>query len=213
MSNINVLLELIRVIKTGTPAEVKLAQKQVERLWNQSRFSSELRNDFSVLFMQETLTFGSIADADHKAYFINTIKWALWTSKIEDFPLWVNFFLTNIQNSEGKVRIATVCASEYLLCALPISFDRQESESERANARIAKDYFGQLVMCVEALIRKYHEPRFNRYKYVSALPPGVYKSLHQLLGRLLPSAHFEGIYREFCRSLEQTNGIIDFGRA
>ena len=206
------MVELIQIIKTGTPPEVKVAQKQVEKFWHRACSDKPLRKEFSV-FMQEARHFEDIPDILHKTYFINTLKWPLWESKLDDFPLWSDFLLRQVQSPEGKIRIAIVRASEYLLLALDQHFERPGASNDPEQARIALNYYGRWVMCVEELLAKYHERRFNRCKYIDAIPPSVYKSLQQMHQVLLPSSFYEDFYRKFRSSLENPHGLNGFGRA
>ena len=206
------MLEIIRIIKTGSPAEVKAAQKQVEKFWHQSCFNKTLRQEFLV-FMQEAQSFDSIADTYHKACFINTLKWPLLNAESDNFQFWSEFFLRHIQSPEGKIRIAVVRASEYLLQVVANDFKRQGAPDEIAKSHLAKKYFVQWIMRIEDLISKYHEKRFNRCKYIDAFPTGIYKSLQQMLHAQLPSPYFNGIYSEFSACFGIPHGFDGFGRA
>ena len=206
------MVELIRIIKTGSPPEVKAAQKQVEKIWHRACVDKLLRKEFSV-FMQEARQFDDIHDILHKTYFINTLKWPLWESELADFPFWADFLLRQVQSPEGKIRIAAVRVGEYLLMAVDRHFDRTGDSRDPEKARIALNYYGRWVMCVEELLGKYHERRFNRCKYIDAIPPSVYKSLQQMHQVLLPSGFYEDIYRKFRSSLENSYGLNGFGRA
>lgn len=189
------LLGLIEIIKTGTPLEIKSAQKNVEKIWHQACEKRDLRKSFFV-FMQEAQTFSEISDTDHKVYFINTLKWPLWFLELENFYFWLDFLLCQVQNQQGKIRIAVVRASQYMHIAISMYFNPHLS-TDGEKAQIAKNYFGYWVMCVKTLIEKYHKPFFNRYKYVDSLPSCTYKSLNQMLYILLASDYFEDIYRKF----------------
>lgn len=206
------LIDLIQIVKTGSPAEVKSAQKQIEKLWNQSCQNKAMRQEFAV-FMQEARAFDAIADTYHKASFINTIKWALWFADLDSFSFWSEFLLRQVQSPEGEIRVATVRASTYLLLMVSSNFDHEIPPDKIEKARLAKNCFGHWIMSIKALLAKYNEKRFNRCKYIDALPVGVYKSLQQLHHAQLPSPYFEGIYNEFRNSLNIPRGFNGFGRA
>ena len=58
-------------------------------------------------------------------------------------------------------------------------------------------------MSVEALLNRYYEPKYKRYKYVSSMPVGIYKSLQILLTeKLLPSEYYQNLYDEYLRNLK-----------
>jgi hypothetical protein len=65
-----------------------------------------------------------------------------------------------------------------------------------------KDRFGNFVMTVEDLIDRSFEPRFKKYKFISSLPIGVYKSLNNLMAEaLLPGDYQKSLYRDFLNGL------------
>jgi hypothetical protein len=195
------LKTLIATIKTGTPTEVKTAQRRVESLWNKACRDDESRLKFSV-FLDEARNFDQIPDMEHQAYFINTLKWPLYFSQPETFPAWTELLLSWVVHSEGKIRIAAVKASHYLGVSMISSFDEPCRSLNRQippeTQELARNYFCIFALRTDQLITKYHEPRFDKYKYISSLPAGVYKSLQQLLhDSLLTCDRFEKIYDDF----------------
>ncbi|MFA7422054.1 MAG: hypothetical protein WCZ90_20385 [Melioribacteraceae bacterium] len=204
---------LIQTITAGTPAEVKVAQKQVEKFWHDFYIPNreEGRLAFGV-FLDEIKNFEQIKDIDHQAYFINTLKWPLWGGVGEKyFEVWAEFFLTNIQNPSGKIRQAVTRATEYLIHDLRLDKKRDFEiirshgmEREEFEKIVEKNIarFGHFVMEVEDLIERYQEPKFRRYKYVSSLPAGVYKSLNMLITSVLfRSDYYKSVYQDYLNGL------------
>lgn len=195
------LKSLIITIKTGATAEVKAAQKRVESIWNKSCREDEARLKFAV-FLEEARDFEKICDVQHQACFINTLKWAFCFAPPETFPIWTDLLLSWVVHPEGKIRMAAVRAAQYLGVSMVSSFDepcrnpnRQESPETR---EFARNCFCIFALRTDQLITQYHKPAFNKYKYISSLPAGVYKSLQQLLHEsLLTCDHFEKIYTDF----------------
>ena len=207
-----IVKNLIHTIKTASPAEVKLAQKQVEKFWH--NFFIPRREDGQLalcVFLEELKTFEQIKDIDHQAYFINTLKWPLWSIGEEYFEDWADFLLTQIQHQSGKIRQAVICATEYLVADLRMdkkydfgivrSQNLKYGEFEKiVEKNIAR--FGHFVMEVEYLIDRHYESKFNRYKYVSSLPAGVYKSLNRMITEVLLRSEFhEKLYQDFLNEL------------
>jgi len=195
------LKALITIIKTGTPAEVKLAQRQVEHLWAKASQDEASRLKFSV-FLDEAKTLDRIPDIDHKAYFINTLKWPLYFAQPYSFPAWTELLLKWVIHPEGKIRMAAVRVAQYLAVSMEDTLSQSSSDSNSQvpdqTSGFAKNAFCLFALHVDQLITQYHEPRFNRYKYISSLPAGVYKSLQQLLNdSLLCCDHLEKVYRDF----------------
>jgi len=194
------LAKLIKIITTGTAVEVKNAQKRIERIWNQSCRDMEKRRMFSV-FLEAARDFDKIPDVEHQAYFINTLKWAFYFALPETFPIWTELLIGWVQHPDGKIRIAAVRAAQYLS-------DTMESDSEDRPDRphqyspetkqFAKDCFCIFALRADQLITKYHKPAFNKYRYISSLPAGIYKSAQQLLHEsILTCPRFERMYDEF----------------
>ena len=204
---------LIQIIKTGAPAEVKVAQKQVEKFWHDYYIPHREKGSLAFgAFLEELKNFDQIKDVDHQAYFIYTLKWPLWGGVGEEyFEEWAAFLLANIQNPSGKIRQAVINAAEYLIHDLRLNVKR-DSEIVRSKGlkhaeleKIVKNniqYFGNFVMDVEDLADKYYEPKFRRYKYVSSLPTGVYKSLNILIANVLfRSDYYKSIYQDYLNGL------------
>lgn len=199
----NPLKNLIEIIKTGSPQEVKEAQKKIERFWHDIYLSKrkEGKQAFSI-FLDEIKKFDEIKDINHKAYFINTLKWPFWSIGEEFFEQWADFILKYIQHPSGKIRRAIVRAADYLITDLIFGLGSESNErvsqAEKEKIRQNKIRFGCFVEAVEELLRNYEEPRFRRYKYITSMPPSVYKSLQQLMVEdLLPSKYYEDLYLEY----------------
>ncbi|MDI6883339.1 MAG: hypothetical protein QMC93_02595 [Patescibacteria group bacterium] len=207
MDKENPLKNLIEIIKTGSPEEVKVAQKQVEKFWHEVYIPKreEGRKAFSI-FLDEIKEFDKIQDIDHQAYLINTLKWPFFSIGEEYFEEWTNFVLKCIQHPSGKIRQAILKATEWLVLdiAVDVKFDldskRKISQEEKERIEKNKNCFGYFVSATEELLEKYYEPRFNRYKYIKSLPVGVYKSLQKLMVEVfLRSEHYEKIYEDFLK--------------
>lgn len=203
--------ELIKTIKHGTPAEVRLAQKAFEKHWGMMRGSkgSPERSAVFAVLLREMRNLDAIAEDDRKAYLINSLRFRLWDGTDLHFEEFRDFVLKYIQHPSGKVRIAIIKACDYLAldCGIPLQFLRHGRKTDispeaQAEGRRAWLRFGYFVLAVEALLRQYEEPRFRRYKYVQNMPPSVYKSLQQLLvEKLLRTDFYREIYGDFQREI------------
>lgn len=179
---------LIRIIKTGSRAQVKAARKEVERLWARACREPELWPAFSV-FAAEARDYGRIPDLEHKLAFLNTLKWPFLGEEIENFDFWPGFLLARVQEPEGKVRLAAVRAAEYLAVSMLSCFDtpgglKFRDLSPEVRAGVRRQFFA-FAMGADELARKHRTPALERYKYIDSLPPGVYKSCQQLLNQSL----------------------------
>ena len=199
----NPLKNLIEIIKTGRPEEVKRAQKEIEKFWQDFYIPNrkEGKKAFSI-FLEEIKKFDEIQDIDHRTYFINTLKWPFWAIGEEYFEEWADFVLKYIQDPSGKIRQAIVQASEYLITdlLLDLKFINKKNLSPEIKQKVQKnrERFGNFVDAIEELLEKYYEPKFRRYKYITSMPPSVYKSLQKLLvENLLRSEYYENIYFEY----------------
>lgn len=204
--------EIISVIKTGTTAEVKQAQKLFKKYWDGLRGDeNKAAKEAAVeLLLSEIHAMDRVLDVERQAYLINTVRWRLWTSIDKHFDKWRDFVLKYIQHPSGKIRIAAIRACDYITLELgvPAQFYRDRknkgalSAVEAADYKARKNKFGLFTLAVEELLRKYDEPRSRRYKYMGCMPPSVYKSLQQLITEvLLRNEFYDGIYREFLREL------------
>ena len=119
----NPLKNLILVLKTGTPQEVKEARKGVERFWHHDYISNKEENGpkFRV-FIDEIRDFKSWDDK-HKPYFIYSLKWVMLSIGEEYFDEIARFLLMYIQHPLGTVRQAVLNAAEYWVCEIDTVMD------------------------------------------------------------------------------------------
>lgn len=183
------LKELVQIVKTGDPKHVKLAQKEIEHIWRvvQQHSGKKMRLKYE-FFLAEMEHFEEIKDADHKAYFINTLKWPFIAIGEENFAQFIDFILSGIQNSSGKVRQATLSLASWLIFYVNLESDKLNTRVEnKASTLEAKNWvlFFRLVHEVEILTEHHFKPTYARCKYISSLPVGVYKSLQYLTVRCL----------------------------
>lgn len=196
----NPLEKFIKTIKTGTRDEVKEAQKGVEKFWHNVYIPrrKEGRKAFSI-FLDEIKDFDKIEDVDHRVYFISVLKWPFWVIGEECFEKWEEFVLKQIQHESGKIRQAIIHAADYLIMDIAMDFDEKPKTAEdRKKNEINKERFCNFTRKIELLLEKYDEPRFGRYKKISALPAGIFKSLQILIvEHVLRSEFHKKMYLEW----------------
>jgi len=206
----NPLKNLIEIIKIGRPIEVKSAQKEVEKFWHNVYIPQREkgRQCFRV-FLDELKNFEQIKDIDHQVYFINTLKWPLWVIGEEYFEDWAEFILRYIQHPSGKIRQAVLRVSDYLIMdildGLRFDSNKEISQAEKERVEENKNRFCQFVFSIETLFEKYYESKFNRYKYISSLPPSIYKSLEIFFSDLLRNETLENMYLEYKYEKQKQN--------
>jgi hypothetical protein len=136
---------LINIIKIGTPAEVKVAKKQVEKFWHDYYIPNREEGKLAFgAFVEEIKSFEQIKNAVHQSCFINTLKWPLWGGVGEEyFEEWAAFMLKYIQHPSGKIRQAVIRASEYLIYDLRLN-KKRDFEIVRSQG-LARDEFEKIV--------------------------------------------------------------------
>lgn len=213
----NPLKNLIGIVKNGSRVEVKNAQKEIEKFWHVGYYTLKDRGAGKKafeIFLKEIRQIDEIKDLDHQYYFINVLKWPFWIIGRDNFEELSTFALKYMQHPSGKIRQAMVNATGYLIMDLNFGdFCNLEKESqEETEKRVKKDkqYFGQFVDRVFGLINQYYEPKFNRIKYISSLPTGVYKSLEKLLTEhLLQSDYFEELYSDYLATKNNDGAVLN----
>lgn len=198
---------LIAVIKTGLPSEVREAQKQFEKYWHKicADKSEESKKAVLAMLLDEIRRLDQIKDEKHQAYLINTLRYRLWDGMSEHFDEWRDFVLKYIQHPSGRVRRAVLMACDYI--ALEFGCIRRTAEGDSdgpgaASAQKSLYRFGFFVRAVEELLRKHRKPGFNRYKYIQSMPPSVYKSLQMLMVQVLMRSEFyREMYDDFLRMM------------
>ena len=208
--------QLIKIIVTSSPSEIKAAQKEIEKMFNNRRSSDkELKETTFKPFVEAIRNFDKIEDVDHQYYFVNTLKYPFFVLGDYHFEEWSELILKLIQNPSGKIRQAAISATDWLvLMKLWIDEDKYflkkptKSDYERIERDRAR--FCTFVRKVEILLDKYYEQKYRRYKYVSSLPPSVYKSLEKLMTEcLLPTEYQKKIYDDYYAQIE-VNDADDF---
>jgi hypothetical protein len=201
---------LIAIVKTGDREEVKKAQKAIESAWHNYYIPhrKEGRKAFEA-FVGEVKTFDQIPDIDHQVYFIGSLKWAIWTFYEEYFETWMDFILKNIQHPSGKIRQAIIHISDILILNIAVDIKgvhkQTSKEAKMIKEVLNRQRFGRFVFAIEELVQHYHKPEYNRYKYVSSLPPSVYKSLQILMTeKLLRSEYYEHLYADFLHDVQKS---------
>ncbi len=149
---------------------------------------TELWPAFAV-FAEEARGCDQIPDLAHKLAFLNTLKWPFWADETDRYDFWIDFLIARVQDPEGKVRRAAVLAAEYLGVAMLSSFDtpgglRFNELSAEARARVRTQFF-TFALKADELVRKHRTPELRKYKYISSMPPGIFKSCSQLLNQSL----------------------------
>ncbi|MFA6587692.1 MAG: hypothetical protein WCT08_01345 [Patescibacteria group bacterium] len=207
------LIKFIKIIKSGSRAEVKEAQKQIEKFWYKIRFPRREKDKKTYeVFVYEIRNLGKIENLDNKAYLINTLKWPFLAIGEEHFEEWSEFILKYIQNPSGKIRQAIIHATDYLIMGtmMDLNFDFKNnnkiSQSDKDRIGKNRDRFGDFVHRTELLLEKYDKPEFHRYKYIEKMPSSVYKSLQKLLVEvLLRSEYYENIYQDWLKETHYQN--------
>ena len=182
------LKSLIQMIKNGARSEVKAAQKQVERVFHRACRETERWPVFAV-FAEEARSYDQIPDLAHKLAFLNTLKWPFLADETDRYDFWIDFILARVQDPEGKVRRSAVLAAECLGVAMLSSFDTPgglifKELSDEARARVRTQFF-TFALKADELVRKHRTPELRKYKYISSMPPGIFKSCAQLLNQSL----------------------------
>jgi hypothetical protein len=188
------LKPFVEIVKTGSRGEVKRAKKEIESYWHNVYIKQRERGREAFrIFFDEIEGFDEIEDADHQADFVSVLKWSFWAIGKEYFDRWVDFVMKCIQHDSGKVRMQTIHSADILMLSLFRDSRSGGSESDKFE-RMAKTIdlirFGLWVYSVNQLLMVYHEPKFKRYKYVSSLPVGVYKSLQKFVNEVLLRAEY-----------------------
>jgi hypothetical protein len=91
-----------------------------------------------------------------------------------------------IQHQNGNIRHAALRMFEIALGPLTchIRFPGKESSSSEILSEQADEILFAFHTTINDLMTKYWKPEYKRYKYISSLPTGVYKSLQLVLNRL-----------------------------
>lgn len=192
----NSLKEIIQKIKTGTREEIRTAQKELEKFWH----GNVKNRKVFIPLLKEIEKFDSIKDINNQAAFISALKWPFLNLSDTHFSCCKDFALRVFQNKSGKLRQAMIHSADYIVMSFHLFAIPLKDNIPIKEQQIIKEHrllFCQLIEEVKELIEKYYEPKFKRHKYISSLPPSIYKSLQIFLSNLLRSDALENIYLEY----------------
>lgn len=203
------IASLIEVVKSGSRPEIKQAHKQLDKIflaYRHDKKKQKLKAKINAYLQQQAEQLETIPDLDHQVALISAFKSAFWYLDALNFEFWSQFIFHYIQHPSGKVRQAILFAADIFF--MTITFDLHDfAHSSKTQPQLSPAQalfrFGSSVMRAEALLDTYSQPRYHRYKYISSLPAGVYKSLQKLLVEvLLRSEFYEDQYQVFLNHMD-----------
>ncbi len=203
--------ELIKIIKTSSDkTEIEKAKKGIRGFWHGILNMKPSDTKKFEVFLPELKTFGEIKTEANKIHFIQSLTFpimALSDTCVREFG---EFILEHIQNPSGKIRKAILTSADHLSTPLALNdlILRKENPTEeevRQMEKYNREFF-EIVEKAEGLLKKYDTGEFDKYEYISDMPPSVYKSIQYLITeKLLRVVETEVIYQEYLR---QKNGDV-----
>ncbi|MCG2726380.1 MAG: hypothetical protein L6420_09065 [Elusimicrobia bacterium] len=200
------LKELIKILKTGTPLQVKTADKGIEKLYDNLCQNYDEKCLFWEIFINELKNMHDLDDK-HKASLIYSLKRPVMFAEEEFFCDIIDVVFQNIQSNSGLVRQAVINLADNFFINISCITDFKNPGTERNQK--AGDYFGYLAYGMALLQRKYYAPKFNKYKYTSSMPPSVYKSVGIIFSNIFYNKRYDIVYEEF---LNKTPKYVDLSR-
>ncbi|MEI7621879.1 MAG: hypothetical protein WCJ51_05090 [Candidatus Moraniibacteriota bacterium] len=194
------LREFIEKIKTGSKEEIKLANKMLEKIWYDFDKESAERKEMLEMFISEFGNFEAIKTESNKIAFIGSLKYAFMSAGQDDsnFEACARFVLYCMANPSGHIRQAMIHVSTYLVHSLRLSFsDFRKNEQDEKLILKNQESFGKFITEFDAMTEHFYERKYKRFKYISSLPPSVYKSLEILRSQLLCSEYYQKMYAEY----------------
>ncbi|PIU18756.1 MAG: hypothetical protein COT16_01250 [Elusimicrobia bacterium CG08_land_8_20_14_0_20_44_26] len=158
--------EIIQILKTGGAEEVKNIKKELRKLYHNS---NEKECDIiAEEFISEMKNFDSIKNPDNRANFIYALWVAFLQKRETHFDFFMDFLIERAQDKNGKIRNAALNIAGWIYPFPPL-----------------RDKIKEKIKKIEPLLlQKYYQPKFARFKYIKALPVGIYKSLQMMMEKL-----------------------------
>lgn len=211
--------KFIEIIKTSSDkAEIEKAKKGIHGFWHGITNMKPSDNKKFEVFLDELKTFDEIKTEENKIHFIQSLIWpmmALSNTYVKEFG---EFILKYIQSPSGKIRKAILSSSDHLSTPLALNDlilrkeNPTEKEIEEMN-RYNRQFF-EIVEEAEKLLEKYDTGEFDKYDYVSDMPPSVYKSIQYLITeKLMRVVETEVMYQEYLRQKKNINKPVDIVEA
>ncbi len=194
------LRECIEKIKTGSKEEIKLANKALEKIWDDFDRESADQKEFLEMFISEFGNFEAIKNESNKIAFIGSLKYAFMSVDQDDrnFEACARFVLYCMTNPSGHIRQAMIHVGIYLIHFLRASFsDFRKNEQDEKLILKNQERIGKFITELDAMLEHFYERKYKRFKYISSLPPSAYKSLEILRNQLLCSEYYQKIFEEY----------------
>src|SRR3989344_9447646 len=196
----------IEILKNSSDKkEIEKANKGVHSFWKGILNMTPEDNKKFEIFILELKTFDEIKTEQNKIWFIQSLIYPMMALGKSHIKPWSEFILKNIQNPSVKIRQAILRSADHISIPMDLEeyrffYDRNPSEQEFEEIEIYKRSYFKFVEDIENLLEKYNKPEFDKYEYVSDIPPCIYKSLQYLLTeKLLRMVDTEVMYQEYLR--------------
>ena len=187
-NNMKTLTECFEIILTGDREASRMAAREVRRLVYSSQGDHDKYRDIKNLINGVPNKYAKIFEEWRQENFVMAVSVMYFLHDRENQPdflfPWLFYLL---QHENGNIRHAAVRMLEHELGPLTvhIRFPRHKP-----------DYFGKLTpekadailyslfINLNELMRALWQPRYKKYKYISSLPSGPYKSVQMVFGHL-----------------------------
>ncbi len=179
-------LELFNIILSGDKDASRRAAREVRKFLYSSRGEKDKYKDIKNLVNKAPFEYKKIQEDWRRENFVMAISVIYFLHDKENQPDFLFPWLYNlIQDPSGNIRHAAVRMLEHELGLLTVHLRHpgKTSLSELAPEESDMTLF-ELYANLMALINEFWKPAYKKYKYISSLPPGPYKSVQMILARI-----------------------------
>lgn len=178
--------ELFKIILTADKDTSRKAAREIRKLLYSSSAGNKYKS-IALIIDKVPLDYGKIKESWRQENFVVAISVIYFLHNKESQPDFLFPWLFKLLHHEnGYIRYASIRMFENELGPLTyhIRFPNRKSCISNLSPEAADFILFQLYINLNNLMADFWKPEYKRYKYISSLPAGVYKSIQLILSRL-----------------------------
>ncbi len=172
--------DIVERIKSPDRETVKQAKNELKKLHSSLRENPAASREVHGIIIREAEKLETLEDPKARANLLRGLYLTCLRYGGEYFERLSDIIIKGAQDENGHVRVAAEKIAEYLVMAGGPHILACDEDAEEAEPGMIEKYNNTIGKIFNA-IRRHEIPGVKRYKYISSLPAGIYKSLQRLV--------------------------------
>jgi len=181
--------DIVERIKSPDKETVKLAKNELKELHSSLRENPAASREVHSIIIREAEKLETLEDPKARANLLRSLYLTCLRYGAEYFERLSDIIIKGAQDKNGHIRVAAVRIADYLIMGSGHYILAETDDSEDPETSMLLKYQDAIDKIFVA-IKKHEFPGLKRYKYVSSLPTGIYKSLQMLQNNFISSCDY-----------------------